>query len=110
MRGVLRRWLKANAPENMEWVAKVVERANERLKDDRHAAIGPSYFMKDGLDDAIVKRIWEHSVLPYIEERRFGEEEGIKEFNLEKLKDSANAGGGTDDAENQDSGVSDASD
>ena len=40
--GVLRRWLQANHPD-MGWVADVVERANELLKDDRHAAIGPSY-------------------------------------------------------------------
>ena len=72
VKGVLRRWLQANHPD-MEWVADVVERANELLKDDRHAAIGPSYFMKDGLDDDKVRRIWKHSVLPYIEERRFGE-------------------------------------
>ena len=56
----------------MEWVADVVESTNKLLEDDRHAAIGPSYFMKDRLDDAMVKRIWKHSVLPYIEERRFG--------------------------------------
>ena len=57
----------------MEWVADVVEEANKLLKDDRHAAIGPSYFMKDGLNDAMVERVWKHSVLPYVEERRFGE-------------------------------------
>ena len=45
VRGVLRRWISAKHPR-MEWVADVVERANELLKDDRHAAIGPSYFMK----------------------------------------------------------------
>ena len=111
--GVLRRWLQANHPD-MEWVADVVERANELLKDDRHAAIGPSYFMKDDLDDDMVKRIWKHSVLPYIEERRFGGDEVSDDFDLEKLKGSIKAGGGTEDgedgAENQDSGTGDASD
>ena len=34
----------------MEWVADVVKNVNEKLKDDRHAAIGPSYFMKEDLD------------------------------------------------------------
>ena len=56
IKGVLRRWLKVKAP-GMEWVADVVERANERLGADRHAAIGPSYFMKDGLDEDAVERI-----------------------------------------------------
>ena len=113
VKGVLRRWLQANHPD-MEWVADVVERANELLKDDRHAAIGPSYFMKDGLDDDKVRRIWKHSVLPYIEERRFGGDEVSDDFDLEKLKGSIKAGGGTEDGEdgagNQDSGTGDASD
>ena len=113
VKGVLRRWLHANHPD-MGWVADVVERANELLKDDRHAAIGPSYFIKDGLNDDKVKRIWKHSVLPYIEERRFGGDEVSDDFDLEKLKGSIKAGGGTEDgedgAENQDSGTSDASD
>ena len=56
---------------NRPTLADVVERVNELLKDDRHAAIGPSYFMQDKLDEEKVKRIWEHSVLPYIEERLF---------------------------------------
>ena len=112
VKGVLRRWLEANHPD-MEWVADVVERANELLKDDRHAAIGPSYFMKDDLDEDMVKRIWKHSVLPYIEERRFGGDEVSDDFDLEKLKGSIKAGGGTEDgedgAENQDGGTGDAS-
>ncbi len=82
---MLRNWLKANV-DGMEWVADVVDRANEKLRDDRHAAIGPSYFMKSGLDETAVKRIWKHSVLPYIEERLFGNEDRIAEFNLDVLR------------------------
>ena len=85
IKGVLRRWLQAKAPE-MEWVAGVVKRANDLLRNDRHAAIGPSYFMKDGLDADAVDRIWKHSVRPYIEERRFGGDEVAEEFSLERLK------------------------
>ena len=113
VRGVLRRWLEAKH-RNMEWVADVVESANKLLEDDRHAAIGPSYFMMDGLDDAMVERIWKHSVLPYIEERRFGGDEVSDDFNLDKLKASVQADSGSadgeSDANNQDGGVSDASD
>ena len=92
IKGVLRRWLKANA-NDMEWVADVVERANERLSDDRHAAIGPSYFMKDSLDEVAVERIWKHSVLPYIEERLFGESDRLGEFALDKLRGGTREGG-----------------
>ncbi len=85
VKGVLRRWLKEEAPD-MEWVADIVERANEKLSNDRHAAIGPSYFMKPGLDGAGVYRIWKHSVLPYIEEQCFGDENKLKEFAFDRLK------------------------
>ena len=44
VKDVLRRWLKGKGLDHMAWVADVVDRANEKLKDDRHAAIGPSYF------------------------------------------------------------------
>ena len=50
VKGLLRRWLKAKDLGHMEWVADIVDRANAKLEDgrpeDRHAAIGPSYFMK----------------------------------------------------------------
>ena len=82
--GLLSRWLSDKAP-SMEWVADVVARANGKL-DSRHAAIGPSYFMKEGLDDEAVERIWKHSVMPYIEEHLFGEPDRLSAFGLEKLR------------------------
>ena len=85
VKSVLRKWIAQNAA-GMEWVADVVERTNELLKDDRHAAIGPSYFMTPGLNEAAVRRIWEHSVLPYLEERRFGGDDVAEEFDLDKLR------------------------
>ncbi len=103
VKGVLRRWLEAKGLNRMAWVAYVVDRANEKLKDDRHAAIGPSYFMKDGLDDDTVERIWKHSVLPYIEERRFGGDQATDDFELHKLRQM---GGPSDDREDDDEGQS----
>ena len=84
VKSVLRSWLSEKAT-GMEWVADVVERANDRLREDRHAAIGPSYFMKDDIDDDMVKRIWRHSVLPYIEERLYGQQEEVENFKLDGL-------------------------
>lgn len=83
VRGLLRRWLSRNASE-MVWVAEVVDRANERLN-YRHAAIGPSYFMKPGLTEERAKRIWLHDVLPYVEERLYGERENLAEFDFDAL-------------------------
>ncbi len=105
VKGVLRKWLEENASE-MSWVADVVEKVNELLKDDRHAAIGPSYFMQDKLDEEKVKRIWEHSVFPYIEERRFSGEAVSDDFALDKLRglESPAASNG-DSLEQQDGGA-----
>ena len=83
IKGLLQRWLLDNAPE-MEWVADVMDRANQRLK-HRSASIGPSYFMKPDLDDDTVEKIWEHAVLPYIEEQLFGGSAPISDFDLYNL-------------------------
>ena len=84
---VLRKWLGKGS--ELEWVADMVEIANDLLREDRHAAIGPSYFMKDNLNEMMVELIWEHSVTPYIEERLFGENRRIDEFEYSKLRDQA---------------------
>ena len=82
--GLLRRWLQRYKP-NMVELADWVDAANSQLG-DRHAAIGPSHFMRDNLDDEWVERIWEFSILPYVAEHLFGEEERLDEFKLDALK------------------------
>ena len=109
VKSVLRNWLEQKAP-GMEWVADVVERANELLETDRHAAIGPSYFMKDGLDQTAVRRIWKHSVLSYIEERLIGEGDRLGQFNLDKLRGADSAAGARVDGVGQGEGVADGED
>ena len=92
IKDLLRNWLQANASD-MKWVADVIDLVNKKLEDDRHVAIGPSYFM--GTDDkgnavvrdeASVRRIWKHSVLPYIEEHLFGNLDSMDEWDLDKLR------------------------
>ena len=111
VKGLLRRWLKANGLGHMEWVADIVDRANEKL-DDRHAAVGPSYFMKPGLTEERARRIWKHDVLPYIEERLYGESGRLGEFDFDKLR-SGGAGESTaeeqGEAGDEDGGEGDAS-
>ncbi len=87
--GLLRRWLDANAA-GMSWVAHVVDSANKKLS-DRQAAIGPSYFMKKHLDEAMARLIWEHNVLPYVEEHLFGEPDRLEEFDLKRLRGAGDA-------------------
>ena len=69
----------------MLWVADVVDAANQILKDldKRDMAVGPSYFMNKKLDEEWVKRIWKHSILPYVEEQLFGQTERLGEFELD---------------------------
>ncbi len=92
IKDLLRDWLQEKAAD-MRWVADVIDVANKKLEDDRHVAIGPSYFM--GTDDkgnavvrdeASVRRIWKHSVLPYIEEHLFGNLDRMDEWDLDKLR------------------------
>ena len=85
IQGVLRRWLRAKAP-GMEWVADVVDNANAKLADYPHIAIGPSYFMQEGLDAAGVERIWEHGIRPYLAEGLFNDPNRLADFELEKLR------------------------
>ena len=82
--GLLARWLAKHAAE-WSWLAAAVDRANEKLS-DRQAAIGPSYFMKRNLDDEMVRLIWEHNVLPYVEEHLYGEHDRLREFDLDTLR------------------------
>jgi 5-methylcytosine-specific restriction endonuclease McrBC GTP-binding regulatory subunit McrB len=82
--GLLRRWLAANKPE-FHWLVDVMDRANAELG-DRHIAIGPSYFLRNDLDDEWVGLIWEHSVLPYVAEQFFGEEHRLELFQLDRLR------------------------
>ena len=100
--GLLRRWLRDERPD-MKWVADVLDRANRLLIDDDNAAIGPSHFMKPDLDEAAARRIWEYGVLPYVEERLFGERDRLADFAFDRLRGTSapaedGADGGDDDA------------
>ena len=103
--GLLSRWLDCKKPE-LSWVAELVDRANKKLG-RRHAAIGPSHFMRDDLDEEWVELIWEHSVLPYVAEQFFGEDDRIDEFALDRLWPPATS---TVEDEDQEDGTPEESD
>jgi len=81
---MLRRFLKEYRPE-MLWVADVLDRANEKLN-DRHSSIGPSHFMRNDLDEEVLRKVWRASVLPTLEEHFFGQSGRLKEFELDRLR------------------------
>ena len=95
--GVLDRWMRTRNPGKVEWLMDRVARANDLLKRYGAAAIGPSYFMQEDLDDDDVKRIWKHEVLPYIAEQFFEDTKKAAEFELDALDVSKMTG--ADDTE-----------
>lgn len=66
------------------WVSAAVRRANALL--DPSAAIGPSHFMRRDLDEGVVQRVWEHSVLPTLEDHLYGQEHRLADFDLDRLR------------------------
>jgi MoxR-like ATPase len=81
---VLTRYLSRHHPE-LAWVGAVVRRANDKLTDPA-VAIGPSHFMRDDLDATWVRRAWEHSVLPTLEDHFYGQDHRLREFELDALR------------------------
>ncbi len=88
VQGLLHRWLERHSP-GFSWLAGVLDRANMKL-DERNLAIGPSHFMdKDRLGADWIEMIWQHSVLPFLEEHFYGEPDRLREFDLKKLQEEA---------------------
>jgi 5-methylcytosine-specific restriction enzyme B len=83
--GLLDRWLSRHAP-GLRWVAEILDRVNRQI-DDPHFAVGPSYFLRKDLTTDWVEAIWEHAVLPYLEEQYFGDEDQLDRFRLTALRD-----------------------
>jgi 5-methylcytosine-specific restriction endonuclease McrBC GTP-binding regulatory subunit McrB len=86
--GLLRRWLVASKKTDLLWLADVLDLANAKLQDE-HAALGPSYFLVDDLDESWIETIWQHSILPTIEERYFTDPQRVRSFELKVLRDVA---------------------
>jgi hypothetical protein len=82
--GMLRRYLNSHYGSSMDWVAEMLAAANAKL--DRNVAVGPSHFMRSDLDAGKVRRIWDHTVMPTIEEFYFGQETKLGEFSFENLR------------------------
>jgi DNA polymerase III delta prime subunit len=90
--GLLRQWLKVHRPE-MVWVAKLLADLNTDLRElgvDPNLLIGHSHFMNPGLDLEWLRRVWEHSVLPTIEEYFFAQRANLGKLgNLDSRVDRA---------------------
>ena len=100
--GLLDRWLKKHGEP--PWVGELVAHVNAELDDElggSHLCLGPSHFMKSGLDDKEVRRIWEYDIRPSIEDQFFGDRDLIDKFQFdrvyERYLESSGRGEGTGD-------------
>ncbi len=74
-------------------MADVVDKLNTGLRErfGPHLQVGPSYFMREDLNENLLRRVWDYDVMPFLEDQLFGQEEELKKFKLNKLKESDNA-------------------
>jgi len=89
MKGLLERWLEREGEPL--WVGELVAKVNDQLAKDLggpHLQIGPSYFMKSGLDRESVRRIWEYNIEPFIEDQFFGDPQKMDTYRFEQVLDS----------------------
>lgn len=86
MEGLLERWLAAN--HEPEWVGELVAQVNDELDRELggpHLLLGPSHFMKHGLDEDAMRRIWKYNIEPFIEDQFFGDRDQIEYFRFDQV-------------------------
>ena len=86
-KGLLQRWTRRHAPDQT-WVVELLDMVNgelEKALDGDHLLIGPSHFMKRGLDEAGVRRIWTYNIEPLIEDQLFGQHDAIERFRFDNV-------------------------
>ncbi|NGM14183.1 AAA domain-containing protein [Verrucosispora sp. CWR15] len=86
MRSLLADWLKKNGEP--VWVAGLVDQVNERLRvllKGPHLQVGHSHFMRQGLTDERLARIWEYDVYPFIEDQLYGRPDQLEQFAWAKV-------------------------
>lgn len=86
MKELLERWLEREGEP--EWVGELVAQVNDELEQELggpHLQLGPSHFMKQGLDREKLRRIWEYDVEPFIEDQFFGDPARIEYFRFAQV-------------------------
>ncbi len=84
MKGLLVDWLKKHGEPS--WVGELVAQVNDELElalAGPHLQIGPSHFMKPGLDVDAVRRIWQYNIEPFVEDQFFGDRQQVDYFRFE---------------------------
>jgi uncharacterized protein (DUF2461 family) len=93
--GILAAWLSAHRPEAgagfAELVLGVFERLNSRLREELgpQSQVGHSYFMVEGLDEGKLRVIWQHHVVPLLEEHFASRPDRLATYDLDRILDGA---------------------
>lgn len=83
---VLRRWVDANG--ELDVLPDMLDRINNKLRADLggdHLLLGPSYFMKPGLDEERLREIWTYQIEPLVEDVFFGQTERINSYRFDAV-------------------------
>ena len=82
------RWLEAHPPA-VPWLGTLYRALAERGIDDPAYAIGPSVFMRPGLDAKAISNIWKWSVMPYLREYHIDRPEAVRpwEWDSSELRE-----------------------
>lgn len=86
MSGLLDRWLQREGEP--AWVGELVAQVNDELSVELggpHLQLGPSHFMKKGLDEKVVQRIWQYDIEPFVEDQFFGDAARINYFQFSQV-------------------------
>lgn len=82
--GLLASWLADRGLSTQP--AKLLAELNRRI-DDPDASIGPSYLMTDKVEHPKhLQRIWDHAIMPLLEERFYGTGEDMTRFSLASIQ------------------------
>lgn len=104
MAGLLARWLEREGEPT--WVGDVVAQVNDELERELggpHLQLGPSHFMKRGIDRAVLQRIWAYDIEPFMEDQFFGDAKRINYFRFDQVWKRFNDLAGESVSENADS-------
>ena len=87
MEGLLGRWYGEHAKSSARWIADLVAFVNDELIEDLggHLQIGPSHFMREGLDEEGLRRVWTYNIYPFIEDQLFGDPDKIGEYRFDRV-------------------------
>src|SRR4029079_12241904 len=89
---LLSRWVDEN--HELETLPDVVDKVNNMLRADlgtEDLLLGPSYFMKPGIDEAMLRRIWRFQIEPLVEDLFFGEPERAAAYRFDEVWADAGA-------------------